>query len=106
MKKLTDRDKLFAKQRKTRGWDDSDTWSLHTTLCKWLAPRLKRFREVTVSFPADLTLKKWQAILEKIQFSIDFQASDDYWDVQLPGQQKKHKEGLNLFFKYFEHLWW
>jgi len=41
-------------QRLTRGWDDSDTWSLDVSVAKFLLPRLKRYRELRQGVPADL----------------------------------------------------
>ena len=33
-------------QRRTRGWDDSDTYSLDITIAKFALPRFKRLREI------------------------------------------------------------
>ena len=33
-------------QRRTRGWDDSDTWALDMTMAELMLPRFKRFREL------------------------------------------------------------
>jgi hypothetical protein len=43
----------FWFQRRTRGFDDSELWSLDHTILAFALPRLRRFREISHSFPAD-----------------------------------------------------
>lgn len=38
-----DREKKFAKQRKERGFDNSELWNLDFTIAKFIVPRLKVF---------------------------------------------------------------
>lgn len=55
-------------QRRIRGFDDSEVWSLDDTILKFILPRLKRFREKdTHAWPGALTI-----------FEIDH---DDYMDL-------------------------
>jgi len=46
--------KHFA-QRRYRGFDDRETWSLDHTTAMILLPRLKAFRKNHYSYPPDLT---------------------------------------------------
>lgn len=59
-------------QRWTRGWDDSETWSLDDSFYKWLRPRLKRFYELTNGYPSYYkTFEDWQKELEKRIVQLD-----------------------------------
>jgi hypothetical protein len=40
-------------QRRTRGWDDTELWSLDHTIAKFMVPRLKRLKEVKMGYPAN-----------------------------------------------------
>jgi hypothetical protein len=92
-------------QRRTRGWDDSDTWSLDHTIAKLVLPRIKRFKEVSICHPGHLTEQEWDDHLDKMIALFEFAASDDRW--MLPDEAyQKHQEGLDLFAKYFWNLWW
>lgn len=96
----------FFLQRLIRGWDDSDTWSLDYTLCKWLLPRLKRFRELQNGWPADFeTQEEWNVVLDKIEKSIQAVANQDEDDSWFTNH-REYQEGLELFGKYLINLWW
>jgi hypothetical protein len=107
-KKKTTRDKLFAKQRKERGFDDSDTWSLDHTLAKWLAPRLKRYKEVNIIVGPTDKGRNWDQILDEMIATFEFLASEERWSVvdYRDKRWKQVKVGLKLFTKYFTNLWW
>ena len=49
---------LFWFQRRFRGFDDSETWSLDYTFIKWFYPRLKRFQEKLLKNPCYPSDKK------------------------------------------------
>jgi hypothetical protein len=91
-------------QRRTRGWDDSDTWSLDHCFAKMIVPRLRRFRELNDGHPNNLTWEQWEEMLGKMIRSFEFIASDDYWDVTMPREYVQ--EGLDLFAEYYCSLWW
>lgn len=99
----------FWWQRMVRGWDDSDTWSLDGPTARFLAPRLRRFIEVVNGHPMDMSMEEWVTILEKMQFAFQTIADDTEgfrdWaeDEEL---NRRVDEGINLFSKYFFHLWW
>lgn len=96
----------FFLQRLIRGWDDSDTWSLDYTLCNWLLPRFIRFRELNQGWPCQFeTAEEWEAVLDKIEFSIRAVAEQDENDSWFLGSNK-YQEGLELFGKYLGNLWW
>jgi len=102
------REKKFAKQRLSRGFDDSETWSLRDTIANFILPRLKRFKKVQRAFPADITAEEWDSIIDKMIISFEM-VKRDKWDVDLSKareQLKKIDEGLNLFAKWYLDLWW
>ena len=93
-------------QRLTRGWDDSDTWDLDSTLAWWLVPRLKRFKELTNGYPGGLTEKKWDEILDKIICAFSL-ISKEQWDWETDKEKVRQvDEGLDLFRKWYFDLWW
>lgn len=99
----------FLYQRLTRGWDDSDTWSLDTTIAEFTLPRLKRFKELNIGHPPELTSEEWDAILDKTIKAMELIATEwDYKPCTLSVSEEEViiQEGLDLFGKYFRHLWW
>jgi hypothetical protein len=94
----------FLFQRLTRGFDDSETWSLDSSLSRLILPRLKRYQKVSACHPMNLTPEEWNAILDKMIASFEFHASDLKWSSDSTWQQ--HDEGIQLFAKYFTRLWW
>lgn len=103
--KLVKRDMRFLQQRVTRGWDDSETWSLDYSLAKLILPRLKRFKEVKNGCPSNLSQEEWDAILDKMIASFEFAASEERWTASNE-EFEKHGEGLDLFAKHYFGLWW
>lgn len=99
------RDVKFLFQRLRRGWDDGETFSLDHSLAKLVAPRLKRFKEITIAHPPDLSEKEWADELDKMIAAFEFAASETRW-VAPPDEYKKHQEGIDLFAKHFFGLWW
>lgn len=111
------RDCLFFWQRKTRGWDDSDTWSLDMTIAAFVLPRLERFKEIHNGVPGRLTYspdgsnidikissKNWDNILDKMIAAFKL-ISEDIW-AQDEDRRKITEEGLDLFREYYGNLWW
>lgn len=108
-------------QRITRGWDDSDTWSLDYTIAKFALPRLKRFQELNNGWPDKdfMTFEKWNEAIDKMIWSFEQICNNfdglDMWDDTISKEDNykkikefddKVQEGLNLFGKYFRALWW
>jgi hypothetical protein len=60
--------KAWRKQRKKRGFDDTEVWNLHYTMYQFMIPRLERFRDITMSFPSTETVESYN---EKLNFIID-----------------------------------
>lgn len=95
----------FFWQRLTRGWDDSDTWSLDEVIAKFALPRFRRFMELTNGYPSDVTEEEYTLILEKIEYALSIAANQNYDELTME-EQTKVAEGLELFGKYFRTFWW
>lgn len=101
---------VFFYQRMTRGWDDSEMWSLDHNLAKLILPRLKHFKEVRGGYPTFLSDKEWDEIIGKMVFAFEHYAGNP-WDLdwkftpEAEDKKKQIQEGLDLFAKYYGHLW-
>ena len=120
----------FLWQRITRGFDDSETWSLDDTIAKFILPRLKRFRELELKgVPGNISKltweeeqklsekeaeahweqmeKDWNEILDKMILAFETIVKDDWKDINdMKNQEKNINEGLSLFAQYLRGLWW
>lgn len=92
-------------QRRTRGWDDSETWSLDASLAKLILPRLRRFQEVTAGHPSDVTEAEWNETLNKMIDAFAFIGTDEYYD-RSDEQDALVQAGLKLFAENYTRLWW
>lgn len=98
--------KRFAKQRRERGFDDTETWGLDSTIAEFTLPRLKRFRELVCGHPGSLTMEEWEAILDKMVRAFELVTDDEKGRNLSKGEWKEVDQGLDLFSKWFLHLWW
>lgn len=90
----------YRKQRKERGFDDSELWSLDETIIAFTLPRLRAFRDYTQSFPLDdsvSSFEDWQKAIDKMIFAMENYGTFIY--------QNEVDEGIDLFLKYFKTLW-
>jgi len=85
------------------GFDDSETWSLFNTITSFILPRLKRFREIEAGYPMGMTQGKWNKIIDKMIIAFELIDKDECITDK---QYKQQKEGLRLFAKHFQNLWW
>ena len=100
-----DRWTTYQKQRLERGFDNSETWSLDSTISQFIEPRLKVFKELKYGHPSDLTIDKWDKILDKMIQSFEL-INNDELKKDLKNREDIIDEGLDLFREYFFHLWW
>lgn len=94
----------FWWQRRTRGWDDSECWSLDHTIAEFVLPRLKRLKEITHGYPANLTEKKWNAKLDEMITAFEY-VVNDYEPFNDAEAYKKFQKGMQTFAAYFGGLW-
>lgn len=105
------RAKKYKEQRMTRGFDDSETWSLDITIAKFLVPRLKAFKECNNGFPSRLTEKKWNTIIDEMIEGFELYINKDEWEFEHDINTRNEKyykvnKALKHFSKYFQDLWW
>lgn len=95
----------FLEQREKNGFDDTETWSLYSTIVSFTLPRLKHFREVLAGYPAGMTQDEWEEILDKMIYSFQMIYDDKTLGIT-EEENKKLYDGLDLFRDYFFSLWW
>lgn len=94
-----DREDEFSKQRIKTGFDDSETWSLDGTISNFIIPRLERFIEITDGMHKDD--EDFTNDCRKLLKSLKMKAADvNCFD------EDEYKEGIELFPKIFDGLWW
>ena len=93
----------FIKEKKKTGISPDELWSLDYAVAIFLVPRLKLFIERTIGYPTQFKdFDEWKKALKKMLYSMKKIANDD---VPLTNN-KRFKEGIELFGKYFLDLWW
>lgn len=101
-----DREPKYSKQRKTIGFDDSETWSLRDTIGNFIIPRLERFIVVNNGTPCELTNEEWLTILNKILLAFKLITRDRGTGIFTDEESLSVDEGLHLFSKWYMALWW
>ena len=103
------RQAVWAKQREERGFDDTETTNLFHTIAQFVTPRLKVFRDKTMSFPGGMTFEEWQKTIDEIIVGFELVLSMDDWNFEDMEVAKKNHEqiqkSLNLFSKWFMDMW-
>ncbi len=94
----------YKLQRLERGFDDTETWNLYYTIAGFVLPRLKRFKEVTMGYPAVMTENEWNECLDKMIFAFETVLKED--DDIDSCDNEKVEEGLSLFAKHYFNLGW
>lgn len=97
----------YKEQRLERGFDDSELWNLDRTIAKFIYPRLKAFADKTIGTPPSLSKEEWQSILQKMLDAFDIIVDDDKYFAYAPSNEEDNiiAIGLDLFAKWFCHLW-
>jgi hypothetical protein len=114
IKKNDKRQDKYKKQRISRGFDDSETWSLDETIASFILPRIKRYKDINnIAYPATdgMTFEKWNEILDQIIETFEFikNGSGDKWgknQQEIKKQMDKVNNGLHLFAEWFNSLGW
>ena len=96
-------------QRRTRGWDDSETWNLDHSIAVLLLPRLIRFKELNNGHPGQFSsMEEWNAVLDDVIYCFEFYAGGGPYDLN--GEEGWDKEraakGLKAFVEFYNDLWW
>ena len=112
LEKTDKRYRRHIKQLKLNGFTDSETWGLDSVIAEFILPRLIRFKELNIGFPDVFTFDSWNDVIDKMIFAFDWSLNcdDEKYDNLSKEEQeinwKKYEEGMQLFAKYFRHLWW
>lgn len=106
------RELKFFVQRRTRGFDDSELWSLDVALAKLIYPRLKALKERTCGYPSTMTEEKWDEKLQRMIDGFEYIAKGKMWDwddkkstEEKIAEKKEAYKGVKLFGKHFGALW-
>jgi len=105
----------YAYQRVTRGYDNTWWWGLCETMPDTMVKVLTEFRTRHMGYPMGMTMKTWDATLEKMiegWKAAQRMKSDEYfwlspeehkakWDAD----KKVFEAGMKVFTKYFFNLW-
>jgi hypothetical protein len=105
-KQLPKKDKRQArwkKQRKKRGFDDTELWNLNTTIATFILPRLKAFRKGSHGYPYALkNVEAWNKILDQMIEGFEQYVQDDINKIDY----EKTNKALDLFSEWFNALWY
>ena len=82
------------------GFEYDDLYNLDCSICELIAPRLKRFKELEPGSPCYMSFEEWQGILDKMIWAFENYRNNDEAD------ENRVNEGLDLFHKYFQNLWY
>ena len=93
----------MKKQRLSRGFDDSETWSLDYTISSFIAPRLERFIEIYKGFVDD-SETQYVPKMEKALEAFKMYTNEE--DLFKEENYNKMMEGLKCFAEVFPALWW
>ena len=96
----------FWWQRRTRGWDDSQTRNLDTHIAKFVYPRLKRFKELNNGYPCELTPEEWDERLDSMIYAMEVQSDEERCFFNNDVDWEKLKWGNIFFGGHFRSLWW
>lgn len=99
---------------------DDELWNFDVTICNWIIPRLKRFKQINCAYPGREpmdTPEAWDEALDKMIRGFEILKDDPidkYWyegcDMKeiinkAEEDRKIAHEGLQLFVDWFESLW-
>lgn len=104
-----EREPEWKAQRLTRGFDNTEMWSLDCTIAKFIAPRLKVFLEQAEQIedhPGQITFQEWKGILEQMIEGFEIYPNHFHWtEEESDANWKKVDKALSLFHKWFFNLW-
>lgn len=94
-------------QRLFRGWDDRETWDMEDALLKWFLPRAKRYRKISLSYPANYTQEQWDHVLGYLIYEtedvLDMFAHEDY--LSMDDVEKLMERRKRLIKQIQKHLY-
>jgi hypothetical protein len=104
MPKDDERQVKWKQQRKERGFDDTELWSLDITIAEFVLPRLKAFRDKLIStYPGNMSIEGWRDILQSMIDGFEIIAKEDF--LVDKKKERKARKAVKLFAEYYFHLW-
>lgn len=104
-----EREPKWKEQRLTRGFDDTEMWSLDCTIAEFIAPRLKVYKEhaeLIEDHPMSITFQEWKCILEQMIEGFELYPNHFNWTAEeSDANWKKVDKALSLFHTWFFNLW-
>lgn len=91
-------------QRRTRGFDDSDTWSLDWTFIEWIVPRLKRLHEIQKNC-IERSEEEIAEFEEMISLFERVMKDQRYFSWKKEVDEEVDR-AMELFSKHFRSMWW
>lgn len=91
-------------QKQIRGFSDRETWNLNDEFIHWFLPRLKRFREVSITHPIKYTQKEWVNILSLLIVYLELSVHEDYNVRDL--NHKNTEKAIKIIHDNFNDFWW
>ncbi len=109
--------RLRKKQLKKLGKyvNPSECWNLDITICEWIIPRLKEYKNKTIGYPPidkklyaekkelkEITFEEWQIILDEIILGFE-QISYDPFDIVIEKELNLNNESdKEYYYKFCE----
>ena len=103
IEKSDSRDAEYSKQRRERGFDDSETWSVGDTIINFAIPRLERYVEITKN---NIDEKKFTLNCEKVIDAFKLLSRDEGNRIFTDKERIIVDEGSRLFGELLEEMWW
>lgn len=108
----------YSWQRRWRGFDDRDLWSLDYTIIKFVYPRLKRFRDQAPQVstpmhptqvdeqgdPRSIETEEWREILDEMLVGFQLAVEADCYPLT-GDDHKKLEHSMDVFREWFFALW-
>lgn len=93
-------------QRVFRGWDDTETWCLQYEFIKWLFPRLKRFKKISIAYPCCYTEQEWDEFLQNLidKMEVALKGYENLGEMSLDEEEEFLKEIDYLLETIFMHM--
>ena len=98
------REEKFRKQRLKRGFDESETWCLTTTIANFIIPRLELYDSI-----ADKVFERNSSDKQNIQDllkSLKLIVRENGGHIFNEKENQMVEKGLEAFSKIFMSLWW
>jgi len=97
------REKEYAEQRVSRGFDDSETWDVGCTIMNFAIPRLERYIKIAKESLDEL---EFITKCEKVLRSFVLLTRNDGLRLFNEKEKTEVKEGLSLLPETIEGMWW